>query len=59
MSWYKIVKPFQMDLKLVVIVLCGINDDLLGVDYFSNDIMLNGISKYLLFFILKQYDWYF
>ena len=40
MSWYKLMKLFQTDLKLVIDFFCALNDDFHGVDYSPNDVIL-------------------
>ena len=49
MSWYKSIKPFQNNLKLVIKkYLCSGNDPLPGVEYSSNDQVFSGImTKYI------------
>ena len=47
MSWYKSMKPFRTNLKLVMEKnVCGIHDSFPVVDYSSNDFMLSGMIKY-------------
>ena len=46
MSWYKIMKPFRENLKLVINkYLCGMHDYFTGVDSSSKNIMLSVTSK--------------
>ena len=46
MSWYKIMKPFQTNLKLVIkTYFCVMHDAFTDVDYYSNDFMLGEMSQ--------------
>ena len=48
MSWYRSMKPFQTNLKLVINkYLFNLNENLPGVDSVSNDVILSETSKYI------------
>ena len=60
-SWYRIMKPFVTNLKLVINkYLCRLNESFPGVDFYSNFFVSIEISKYISSYNLNSitFDFY-